>query len=374
MMKSGSLFFGFLLWATLAFGQTPTFTFECFCGYLTAADSNCDICTSVIQSRFFKGILIKKDGAVYRWIEEPYTVKFSGNVATFVELIPNPEQIRINRLETPYGTLDSFKSEISCPCAGADISIAVDTPIIGDGTPGNPITIGQFGADTLMFLKWSGSHWLPARVTMDDVVVNLPYFKNDDSAITGGLILGDVYLLDTANTYALPTGLFKVVQGCGVTCAVALKYFINDPAAISSGVPVGFQYLLDEQNKLGLWVGFVKLVTGNSIIPDGTLACDTTTQYFVNDPAAITGGLVTGELYAMASANTYGSPVGIERAVSSISSTSADPPKCCDETDYLPFYSNDTAAITGGLGAGNWYYLSETNTLGFPYGTKKQVQ
>lgn len=105
-----------LLMSALSVDAQSTFTFECFCGYLTPADSNCDICTSTMQSRFFRGILIKKNGVAYKWIEQPYTIKFSGDAATFLELIPTPEQIRISRLETPYGTLDSFKMAIQCPC------------------------------------------------------------------------------------------------------------------------------------------------------------------------------------------------------------------------------------------------------------------
>ena len=162
-MKKVFLFL--FLFAAVVAANAQTFEFECFCGYLKASDNNCDVCSSTMQSRYFKGILIKKDGDVYKWIEEPYTVKFTGDVATFIELIPNPEQIRINRNQTAYGTLDSFKMAIACPCASGLTEIAVDTPLIGNGVD-IPITIGQFGADTSSVLMWNGSGWMPNKITI----------------------------------------------------------------------------------------------------------------------------------------------------------------------------------------------------------------
>lgn len=352
--------------------QAQTFDFECFCGYLQAVDNNCDICNPQLQSRYFKGILIRKDGILYKWIEQPYTVKFSGNVATFVELIPTPEQIRINMNATNYGTLDSFKMAISCPCAANPIE--VDTPMIGDGTIGNPVTIGQFGADTTSVLMWNGVHWYPNHIGLGDILVDLPYYVDDDAAILAGLVPGDPYLLECGNNYSLPAGIYKVVKICGFDCAYSLKYFHNDAAAILGGIPIGQQYLVDETNPFGIQNGFVKLVTTDSILPSGTLVCSTVESYYSNDVAALTGGLFLGDLYAMSASNTYGAPIGTERAVSSISSTSADAPNCCDPNDRLEFFINDSDAITGGRSPGDWYYLSNANTLGFPYGTKKQIQ
>lgn len=364
------LFLAIVLSASPASAQT--FDFECFCGYLQASDNNCDICTSTLQSRFFKGILIRKDGAVYKWIEQPYTIKFSGDVATFVELIPTPEQIRINRNQTPYGTLDSFKMAIACPCAANPIE--VDTPMIGDGTIGNPVTIGQFGADTTSVLMWNGNHWFPNHIGLGDLLVDLPYFADDDAAIAGGLSPGDPYLLECGNTYSLPAGLYKVIKICGFDCTYSLKYFHNDDAAVLGGIPIGQQYLVDETNPFGIQNGFVKLVTTDSILPSGTLVCSTSVPYYPNDVSALIGGMFLGDLYATNSSNTYGAPTGTQRAVSTIMSTSADAPNCCDVSDRLPFFNNDAAAIVGGLATGDWYYLSNTNTLGFPYGTKKQIQ
>ena len=75
------VFFSVLAYWTKA--QTPTFTFECFCGYLMPADTNCDICNSTTQSRYFKGLLIRKNGTAFKWIEEPYTIIQNFDALTF---------------------------------------------------------------------------------------------------------------------------------------------------------------------------------------------------------------------------------------------------------------------------------------------------
>ena len=98
--------------------QTPTFTFECFCGTLLPADTTCDICNSTTQSRYFKGLLIRKNGVAFKWIEEPYTVIQNFDALTFRELIPNAEQIRIDLIGTQWTTIEGFRDSVQCPCAG----------------------------------------------------------------------------------------------------------------------------------------------------------------------------------------------------------------------------------------------------------------
>ena len=100
--------------------NAQTFTFECLCTYLTAADSNCDICNANIQSRLFKGILIRKNGTAFKWIDQPYIVQFQGNNATFRELIPNGENITITLAGTPFDSIPQYQDSIKCPCAGSD--------------------------------------------------------------------------------------------------------------------------------------------------------------------------------------------------------------------------------------------------------------
>lgn len=96
--------------------QAQTFTFQCVCDYVTAADSNCDICNSQVQSRLFCGLLVKKNGVAYKWIDQPYIVKQQGQNVVITEIIPNAETITIARTGTAFGTMDSLKMAVDCPC------------------------------------------------------------------------------------------------------------------------------------------------------------------------------------------------------------------------------------------------------------------
>jgi hypothetical protein len=145
----------FVLVAFAGFSQTPTFTFECFCGTLTAADTTCDICNTSTQSRYFKGLLIRKNGVAFRWIEEPYTVIQNFNALTFRELIPNAEQIRIELSGTQWTTIEGFRDSVQCPCSGGGSVTLIPGPgisIYGDTIAVIPQQIDTFdivGVDTL---------------------------------------------------------------------------------------------------------------------------------------------------------------------------------------------------------------------------------
>ena len=108
----------FFVSAFVAKGQTPTFTFQCVCDYLTAADSTCDICNTTTQSRFFKGLLIYKNGVAHKWIEQPYTIIQNFDALTFRELIPGAEQIRIELRGTAFDSIAQFRDSVLCPCSG----------------------------------------------------------------------------------------------------------------------------------------------------------------------------------------------------------------------------------------------------------------
>ena len=108
----------FILMASVVKGQTPTFTFQCVCDYLTAADSTCDICNTTTQSRFFKGLLIYKNGVAHKWIEQPYTIIQNFDALTFKELIPGAEQIRIELRGTAFDSIAQFRDSVLCPCSG----------------------------------------------------------------------------------------------------------------------------------------------------------------------------------------------------------------------------------------------------------------
>jgi hypothetical protein len=143
-MKRGVAILLFLF--SVAFGhnvKAQAFTFECLCDYVTAADNNCDICNTSIQSRLFCGVLIRKNGTAFKWIDQPYIIKFNGNNATFQELIPASETITVSLAGTEYGTLDSLKMAVDCPCnTGVDGALFYAS----DSLEHSPIYLG----DTLM--------------------------------------------------------------------------------------------------------------------------------------------------------------------------------------------------------------------------------
>lgn len=371
LKKYGLLAILFMAFVSFSVGQT--FTFECVCEHLTGG--RCDICNTGTLSRSFHGLLVKRNGNPYRWIDEPYTIRqLNGEVVQIIEQIPNPDQVQIARFQTQFATMSGFLDSVTCFCnlGGAMDTVVVDTPLVGNGTPGNPLTIGQFGADTLSYLNWNGTHWFPSHIPFTDIEINLPYYTGDDAAIADGLAPGDPYLLDCNNDYALPAGIFKVVKICGFDCSFVLRYYRNDAYAVAGAVPIGREYVLDEENYFGVLYGFLKVVTADTIT-DGTLLCNVSLPEYPNDVSAIIGGLTFGDHFTMTADNTYGAPEGMVRAVSSTASTTADAPGCCDLSDRLPFYNNDDAAIAGGLSSGYYYYLTLTNTLGFPYGTKKRI-
>lgn len=359
--------------AGLSSGQT--FTFECVCDHLTG--DTCDICpgNNLLLSRSFHGLLIRRNGNPYRWVDEPYTLKqYQNETIEFLELGPNPDKVTIALFQTPFADMAEFLDSTTCFCnaGGALNSIEVDTPIIGNGTLGNPLTIGQFGADTTSFLNWNGSHWYPSSVSFTDLVNDLPYFLNDEAAIAGGLVPGKTYLLAQGNTFALPTGLYKVVIGCGFNCSVTVRVYVSDPVATLNGVPSGRDYALAQGNAYGLLYGWIKSVADESLTSD-SLLCNDVLPVYDDDPAAIIGGLVEGNFYTVSSSNPYGAPEGAERMVSTTLTTEGDFPSCCNVDATLPYYDNDAAAIVGGLSSGYYYYLSSSNTLGFPYGAKKVI-
>ena len=352
--------------------QAQTFTFECKCDHL--AGSDCDICNTNITSRSFHGLLIKRNGTPYKWIDEPYTIRrLSSDAITFQEQIVNPENITIALFQTPFATMAGYVDSTTCFCnlGGAMDTVVVDTPIIGNGTVGNPLTIGQFGADTTMFLNWNGHHWYPAKVAMTDLLNDLPYYLNDEDAMANGLPPGKTYLLKQGNTFALPVGIYKVVIGCGYNCALSIRFYVSDAQASANGVSAGREYALAQGNAWGMLYGWIKAIGAD--LPTDTLQCNTVLPEYADDAAAIIGGLVEGNHYTVTVSNPYGAPEGLERIVSTSSTTTADAPVCCEENATLPYYSNDAAAISGGLLSGYFYYLSTDNTLGYPYGTKKVI-
>lgn len=186
-MKRLLLFLFVLLGSLTVKGQT--FTFECICDYVTAADSNCDICNTNIQSRLFKGILIRKNATAFKWIDQPYIVQFQGNNATFKELIPNGETITITLAGTPFDSIPQYQDSIKCPCAGSDNFF-----IAGPGIYFSGDTISAFDISPINELQYVDSFYISAgnlyvSLDRDSVAasfVTLPVPTGAETIVTAG--------------------------------------------------------------------------------------------------------------------------------------------------------------------------------------------
>ncbi len=180
--------------AFVAKGQTPTFTFQCVCDYLTAADSTCDICNTTTQSRFFKGLLIYKNGVAYKWIEQPYTIIQNFDALTFRELIPGAEQIRIELLGTAFDSIAQFRDSVMCPCVFGGVTL-----IPGPGINIYNDTIASIPQQIDTFDLVSGAaDTIRISISRDSVpfhFVILPPDANDNWTIDGDG--GDTELIST---------------------------------------------------------------------------------------------------------------------------------------------------------------------------------
>ena len=190
----------FVLVAFAGFSQTPTFTFECFCGTLTPADTTCDICNTSTQSRYFKGLLIRKNGTAFKWIEEPYTVIQNFNALTFRELIPNAEQIRIELSGTQWTTIAGFRDSVQCPCAGGGSVTLVPGP--GISIYGDTIAVIPQQIDTFVRVLDT----IKLSITRDSVPFHFVILPPDS---------------DNQNlSYAQSTGIMSISGGVGDTINV----------------------------------------------------------------------------------------------------------------------------------------------------------
>lgn len=181
------------------------------CDYVTAADNNCDICNSTVQSRLFCGLLVRKNGVAVKWIDQPYIVKMQGQNAVIQEIIPNAESITIARVGTSFGTLDSFKMAIDCPCN------TVTEPIfwISDSLDFSPVFLG----DTMSIVGEE-----PIYVTLDSI--NRKYrISIDTTGLGGGGGGGTQNFINssdaTSHTLTLsgPNGSIQYVEGAGIGLA-----------------------------------------------------------------------------------------------------------------------------------------------------------
>lgn len=203
--------------------KSQTFTFECICDYLTAADANCDICNSTIQSRLFKGLYIKKNGVKYKWIDEPYVVKIQGQSAVFTELIPNGETITISLNGTGFADMEEYKDSIQCPCAGGFVGGALW--YASDSIDHAPVYMG----DTLMIVG-------RGIIGVDFDSVLQKYVITADTAGLGGGGLGTVTSVSSGNL----SPLFTVIVSNPTTTPEFAFSQINQNANLHfSGPPTG---------------------------------------------------------------------------------------------------------------------------------------
>lgn len=191
--------------------NAQTFTFECLCAYLTAADANCDICNANIQSRLFKGILIRKDGTAFKWIDQPYIVQFQGNNATFKELIPNGENITITLAGTPFDSIPQYQDSIKCPCAGSENFF-----IAGPGIYFSGDTISAFDISPINELQTVDSFYISAG--------NL-YISLDRDSVPASFV-----------TLPVPTGAETIINA-GTGISVTGSGTIGSPYVVTNTLP-----------------------------------------------------------------------------------------------------------------------------------------
>lgn len=147
-----------------------TFTFECFGGFLTTADANCDICNTQVQSRLFSGLLVRKNGVVSNWIDCPYIVRAQGNNLVFQEIIPNPQSVTISLAGTGFSTLQGFKDSTACMCARQDSSWAAQVLSAGDGAAATDKTVLLSGGGGAVVFR-EGTNVTLSR-TVDTITIN----------------------------------------------------------------------------------------------------------------------------------------------------------------------------------------------------------
>jgi hypothetical protein len=249
--------------------------------------------------------------------------------------------------------------------------------IEGDGEPAKTIALPTpDGSETIVtagdLITVTGTGTSVDPYIVSSTFGSLPYHLNDEDALANGLFTGNSYLLSPGNTFAMPSGMYKVVVGCGYDCAALILFFPSDGQASANGVPAGRQYATSTSNVYGITYGFVKVVGG--VLASDTLQCSAALPDYANDSLAIVGGLSEGEHYAVTDGNPYGAPDGAERVVSTASTTEADAGLCCEENETFQSYDNDAAAISGGLTTDDHYKLSASNTYGWPTGAKKIVR
>jgi len=92
-MRKLIIFIGLFLSLT---SEAQTYTFECVASGRLSGDS-CDICpNTIVESRSFNGLVIYRDSAFYRWVDQPYSIRVKpGGLVEYWEHSVNPFSERI---------------------------------------------------------------------------------------------------------------------------------------------------------------------------------------------------------------------------------------------------------------------------------------
>jgi hypothetical protein len=97
--------------------SAQAYTFECVSGSRLTGDS-CDICpTTIVESRSFNGLVIYRDSAFWRWVDQPYSIRVKpGGIVEYWEHSVNPysERITVPLAATGFFTVQGMADSTWC--------------------------------------------------------------------------------------------------------------------------------------------------------------------------------------------------------------------------------------------------------------------
>ena len=237
--------------------DAQTYTFECVASGRLSGDS-CDVCpNTIIESRSFNGLVIFRDSAFYKWVDQPYSIRVKpGDIVEYWEHAVNPfsERITIPLDLTGFSTIQGMADSTWCNSPGPQrwqnldfdsisaikarvritgsntgfalkagqnldfsfdtdtLTISVDTTGLGGG--------GGIGLDTLVAIPPAAGFTIsgsPAYASRDTITFSLA----NDLAALEALSGTGIIARTSAETYSLRTitagtGSITVTDGDGV--------------------------------------------------------------------------------------------------------------------------------------------------------------
>ena len=114
-MRKLIIFIGLFLSLT---SEAQTYTFECVASGRLSGDS-CDICpNTIVESRSFNGLVIYRDSAFYRWVDQPYSIRVKpGGLVEYWEHSVNPFSERITIPFDLTGCFEVVALACCVPCS-----------------------------------------------------------------------------------------------------------------------------------------------------------------------------------------------------------------------------------------------------------------